>query len=346
MKYKILLFAAGKNAFDFMKQRSEIKYLRDDEIVGFVDNDSSKQGTYLKDVLISNPQQIKRMSWDYIVITANNFENIKEQLIEKFDIAEEQILTLEEYRNKKFLSFQFEKNNQINQLHSAEYVRKFNAKSTVIYTAIIGDYDDLKIPKCTNSDVDYICFTDNRELQSEVWDIRYVDNTEQIKSSMLARQYKLLPHRFLGEYDTSIWVDANVEICDDLTKYMVEYQRCSDFLLFPHYQRDCIYDEGAVCILLKKDSKEALIKQMSRYMLEGHPQNGGLLCGGCLVRNHNEPTVIKVMEDWWQEVISESARDQISLPYVLKKNNFHYDICDLSLLDNKWLKWCIIHKKH
>lgn len=345
MKYRLILFGAGKNASDFLKQRSRIEYLQSDEAVCFVDNDSSKQGTYLDDIIILNPREIKDLLWDYIVITVSDFGCIKRQLIEEYGIAEKQILTLEEYQNRKFLSFQSDRNNRKNQLYNAKYVRKFNAKSTVIYTAIIGDYDDLKHPKCVNPDVDYVCFTDNRELKSEVWEIRYVDNPEQMKASILTRKFKLLPHLFFADYETSIWVDANLEICDDLITYMMEYQKYSDFLLFPHYQRDCIYDEGAVCILLKKDTKEALIKQMNKYMQEGHPQNGGLLYGGCLVRNHNEPALIKVMEDWWQEVTSESARDQISLPYVLAKNEYYYDICDLNHLDNKWLKRCM-HKDY
>lgn len=44
----------------------------------------------------------------------------------------------------------------------------------VLYTAIFGNHDKLKEPVVTNG-WEYILFTNNRELKSDIWDIRYVD---------------------------------------------------------------------------------------------------------------------------------------------------------------------------
>ena len=43
-----------------------------------------------------------------------------------------------------------------------------------IYTAIIGDYDNLYTPKIVTEGWDYICFTDNKKLKSDFWTIKYV----------------------------------------------------------------------------------------------------------------------------------------------------------------------------
>ena len=51
------------------------------------------------------------------------------------------------------------------------------------------------------------------------------------------------------------------------------------------------------------------------------PKNYGLLQCNLIVREHNNETCIKIMQDWWQEFKNYSKRDQISLPHVLYKNN-------------------------
>ena len=40
-----------------------------------------------------------------------------------------------------------------------------------IYTAFTGDYDTLKHPEVIDENCDYICFTDNAELTSDLWKI-------------------------------------------------------------------------------------------------------------------------------------------------------------------------------
>jgi hypothetical protein len=73
----------------------------------------------------------------------------------------------------------------------------------VIYTSIIGKYDELVEPKYIPKGYDFICFTDIDDIpQDTIWEIRkviplYGDNTR------TARKYKILPHRFLPEYDIS-----------------------------------------------------------------------------------------------------------------------------------------------
>ena len=37
-----------------------------------------------------------------------------------------------------------------------------------------------------------------------------------------ARKYKILPHRFLSEYDISIWIDGNIKVRGDVNE-LLEY---------------------------------------------------------------------------------------------------------------------------
>ena len=80
----------------------------------------------------------------------------------------------------------------------------------VIYTTIFGGYDNLVEPYFVPDGWDFVCFTDD-DIESDVWKMVkvktfYDDNTRN------AKQFKVLPHRHLSEYDYSIFIDGNMTI--------------------------------------------------------------------------------------------------------------------------------------
>lgn len=83
----------------------------------------------------------------------------------------------------------------------------------VVYTCITGDYDKLIDPQFIDSGVDYICYTNNNTLNSNVWQIRPIptdlDYLTQVKKQ---RYIKINAHVMLPEYDISVWVDGNIII--------------------------------------------------------------------------------------------------------------------------------------
>ena len=82
----------------------------------------------------------------------------------------------------------------------------------VIYTCITGGYDKLRQPEVLDGDFDYICFTDAVGRSEEgVWQIRPIPYSCD-DPTRLSRYVKLLPHKVLGEYDESLWIDANIAI--------------------------------------------------------------------------------------------------------------------------------------
>lgn len=83
----------------------------------------------------------------------------------------------------------------------------------VIYTCILGNYDELKEPKIIHKDFDYICFTDNETITSNVWKIINVTNDlNDLDIIRKQRAYKMLPHKFLKNYDFSIYIDGNIDL--------------------------------------------------------------------------------------------------------------------------------------
>ena len=192
----------------------------------------------------------------------------------------------------------------------------------VVYTCITGDYDRLSNPKFLTDGFDYVCFTDNKAITSDVWDIRPLPKeTEGLSQVKKQRFVKINPHLLLSEYDISIWVDGNVTLKGDLNKFIKNVMTSDCSVYVPkHPQRNCIYAEANAVVKMGKDKSDITRPQMERYRKEGFPEKYGLLQSNIILRKHNKPDCIKLMEDWFKELKDGSHRDQLSFNYASWKN--------------------------
>ncbi|MDO5851711.1 MAG: glycosyltransferase [Methanobacteriaceae archaeon] len=213
----------------------------------------------------------------------------------------------------------------------------FNKKSLVVYTALTGNYDSIPTPKYINENLDYICFTDNPSLKSNFWTIKQMEDLD-LDPIRKARHYKILPHKYLEDYDYSIWIDSNFVIENDITRYINTYSTENKLLCISHDQRDCLYEEAECCIELKKDDPELIQKQIMKYYKEGYPSHNGLISSGILFRNHHDKQIINTMNTWYEEVINYSRRDQLSFNYACWKNNTKYDLARLFYFRNEYFQ--------
>lgn len=233
---------------------------------------------------------------------------------------------------------------------------------TVIYTAIFGGKDNLTEPKFIPNGCDFVCFTD-QDFKSNIWEVRKVkpEFTDPVRN---ARMYKVLPHKYLSEYDVSLWIDGNLLLRGDINKLIEKYLGKFNLVVFSHNQhtkrwkklfwikntedcRDCLYEELEYLLRIGKDGKykddpELMKKQVERYRNESYPEHNGLAVTMVIVRRHNEKDVIQTMEDWWEEIKNGSRRDQLSFNYVAWKNNLNFTYIKGDSRKNKWF----LHQQH
>src|SRR4051794_18568488 len=187
-----------------------------------------------------------------------------------------------------------------------------------IYTAIAGGFDELVAPAHRIAGVDYLCFSDDLQRRSRGWRVRRFD-WGHVDPNRVAKRVKILAHRYLCEYDWSLWVDGNVHITGDLTPFLEEHLARGPLQAFRHPRRSCIYREALHCVARKKDCPEIIDQQMELYRSELMPADFGLSENNVLLRQHGDPQTREIMGLWWQEVVGGSRRDQLSLSYVLWK---------------------------
>lgn len=210
-------------------------------------------------------------------------------------------------------------------------------KKFVVYTAIFGDYDDLIDPKEKFEGCDFICFTDQKHLKSDIWEIQYIKDCD-LPPNMMNRKYKILPHLFLSEYEWSMYVDANIAILGNPLELAEKYLNKYNLVMPKHFVRDCIYEEAKECVRIGKTKENETQIQMNNYKKEGFPKNFGLGENNILLRKHNDNKIIKLMNEWWKQLNIGTKRDQLSLAYVLWKNGEKFCFMEESARGNDYFK--------
>jgi len=162
-------------------------------------------------------------------------------------------------------------------------------------------------------------------MKSEVWNLLEFP-IDDLNSTYKNRLVKMLPHKYFSEYRYSVYIDGNIDILGDIEKLVNEYLVKKEYKLAvpKHPERNCLYEEAEACINFQKDNPESINKQINNYNKENFPNNLDLTENNIIFRKHNDLEVIKLMEDWWDEYNKFSKRDQLSLLYVIWKNNFDY----------------------
>ncbi len=218
-------------------------------------------------------------------------------------------------------------------------------KKQVIYTAIFGEYDKLYEPKVIESEFDYICFTDNKNLKSKKWEIRHVEN-KGLDFDLMNRKYKLLPHLFLKGYELSVYIDGNIKIINSIGDLLNNYlDDQTDFLAPIHPERDCIYSEVKKCFEINKISEKVMCSIISDLENDFMPMNFGLTENNILIRRHNKSEIINLDEEWWK-MFNYSRRDQLSLTYLFWKKNIKFKVIQENSRGNSRVFFAYPHKNY
>ena len=200
-------------------------------------------------------------------------------------------------------------------------------KSFVVYTAIIGGYDEIRQPLVVDDRFDYIIFSnDITEDRIGVWQIRHFEYSNPIQTK-IARWVKTHPEELLRGYAASLWMDSNITIIDSAiyTLCVEHYNRGHLFATMKHPERSCIYQEMVKILEMRVESESTVLRWGHKLIKDGYPQNNGLSETGLLFRIHSHKVVQEVDLQWWDCIESFSRRDQFSFNYLIWKNNVSYE---------------------
>ena len=190
-------------------------------------------------------------------------------------------------------------------------------KKIAVYTVIIGNYDSLKTPKYfeeLKAQADFFCFTDQELISEQYKIIRFSEKIE--NPTKTSRYPKINSHEFFKNYEYSIYLDGSFElICKDLNSLIKKHTAKGEIVRFKHPERNCLYEEGMICMKKGLDNIILIENQLDNYRVKGFPRNFGLGANGFIIRK-NTPQVTRLNQKWWDEYINNSKRDQLSFEYA------------------------------
>lgn len=211
-----------------------------------------------------------------------------------------------------------------------QYDRKICENERIaVYTCVVGNYDNLKQPKVIDEQCDYYYL--GLEKPNNLGVYHWIDIMPYMKYGMLdntrANRYcKLHPHLFFNDYKYSIYLDGGFEIRQSIVGLLKKIGNTGIGLYGKSLSGDVdTYGEAVFRLItetISGDDKSIVIKQMKKYAREGFPRNFGSSHNAVIVREHNDPNCIRIMETWWNEIVNECRRDELSFFYALWKNGF------------------------
>lgn len=208
--------------------------------------------------------------------------------------------------------------------------------SICVYTCVAGGYEKRLYPPVRQSRAtSFVCFTDTPLQGTRGWQIRPPASPPEIQRPDLVNRYhKFFAHRLFPDAQHSIYLDANLHVIGDLAPLVAQLdEAAAGFGAARHAGRSSYLQEIERCLATQKFKGDDAVRaaaQRDAYLAEGLP-GGVLAVGSMLLRRHACPQLDAAMALWWEQVTTYTARDQISLPYVLWKSQlpwlaFDFDV--------------------
>ena len=209
-----------------------------------------------------------------------------------------------------------------------------------VYTCITGDYDNLKEIK-KEEGIDYYCFTNNKKITSNSWNVIYIENEEDLSNVKLARKIKILGHPLINhQYDILLWMDGAVVFKKKIKDFIAYYMKDEDeFVAFQHGERNSIKEEAESCIRFKKETKENIEKLLKFYQKEKYKDKNGLIESTVFMKRTNSKKVMETMSLWFSMIKNYSKRDQLSFNYCIDKTGLKVKWIKEKVFDNDWFDW-------
>lgn len=216
----------------------------------------------------------------------------------------------------------------------------------IVYTAITGGYDRLIQPVSNSQNVRFICLMDNPTVRENIWEVREL-NCSESNAVLRAKHPKLFPERYLEPCVASMWIDGNIVIKRDLLPLFNMALEIHDLAFFAHPAgRTSIQEEVEACVARDKADPTALRHQLKHYQREGTSYPYPVIPAAYVIfRKYGSTQLNQVMQAWWDEIKRFTARDQISLPYVLGKSKYPFAFLPNQPLFNEYFLRADHHSK-
>lgn len=186
----------------------------------------------------------------------------------------------------------------------------------VVYSVVTDPRFRLE-PPSSNQNLEHICFYAGEKPHAPGWKLVRFNPPDELCASRASRIPKTMPHRFLEEYEFSIYADASVCVKTESSDFLVNELVSRQIALI---RRPFSLNEEFQRVESRRyDDLYTLRAQKSCYISAAFDLSlTPTYWGGLILRKHHEPPVVHFGERWMLNILRFSRRDQLSLPIALR----------------------------
>lgn len=185
-----------------------------------------------------------------------------------------------------------------------------------LITGALGGYDPIR-PLGDDGFDQALCVTDDPTVPVDGYERVMLLSREHPR--LVCKTPKMTPWRFT-DCDAAVWVDASFEIHAGFSDWVREHLERDDFVVWNHPERrDCIRQEVELCAGWAKYAAWPMREQLDHYFSEGMPEHYGLWAAGVVGWRFTDEAK-DFGTQWLEEQYRWTIQDQVSLPYLLWKN--------------------------
>jgi len=221
-------------------------------------------------------------------------------------------------------------------------------RKLVVYTALVGPKEPLNNPldrlpagalADTDLDLDFVCFTDNPGLRSDVWRFEPLP-TRHLPPEKLSRRPKAMPHAYFPDCAHSLYIDNTVSFKRLPNSADLHTQRPYLFRAFRHARHERLAQEVYAVAALGYEEAGVICQQMDFYA-QCLPLSDitPLTTATVLLRSHHDPVVQRFGTVWWENVLAFAKRDQLAFDFALRQAGAEVDYLPGITRDNPFIHW-------
>lgn len=216
----------------------------------------------------------------------------------------------------------------------------------VVYTALIGPKEALNNPlellpagTCSDIDLDFVCFTDNPALRSDVWRFEALAQSH-LPPEKLSRRPKALPHLYFPDATHSLYIDNTVAFKRLPCAADLATDKPYLFRAFRHARHTRLQQEVHAVAALGYEDADIICQQMDYYAQSGPIDDiGPLTTATVLLREHSHPKVQAFGHVWYENVLAFAKRDQLAFDFALRHSGAAVDYLPGITRENDFIQW-------
>jgi hypothetical protein len=189
-----------------------------------------------------------------------------------------------------------------------------------VYTALLGRYEALaEQPVAVDSQVPFICLTDDPDLRSDTWDVRLVEPALDMDPVRSARALKITGHEEVAAYDETLWIDARVRLQTDPSTILDSWLDGADLAVAKHSFRPDVVTEFEEVLIAGLDESSRLYEQLTHYATTSAALLEAQVPWTAILARRRTPEVERAMDEWLLHVVRYSRRDQLSFVHAVAR---------------------------